>query len=319
MGDKGRKLFSRNFLPLFQTSRLRGAGSTRRRKTKKRKLNMKLQNLIHILILIACIGLLPRAQGVGPDTDGNIPGSNNGEGIGVLVSRTGGVWNTGTGFEALNQLTAGNQNTATGLRALFNDTNGGFNTATGVFSLFSNTSGFFNSAAGAYSLANNISGTHNTANGYAALYRNTTGSGNTAIGSNALVSNTAATNTAIGSGALFGNTTGNNNTALGINAGLNQNTGSNNIYIGDLGGGGESNVIAIGAFPSSGIGYTATLIGGIYSNVQPVVGTDPDYVTINSVGRLGRGNVSSRRYKHDISPMGKTSEALFALNPVTFR
>ncbi len=347
---------------------------------------MKLQNLIHILILIACIGLLPKAQAVGPDTDGNIPGSNNGEGIGVLVSRTAGVWNTGTGFEALSQLTAGNQNTATGLRALFNDTNGGFNTATGVFSLFSNTSGFFNSATGAYSLANNISGTHNTANGYAALYRNTadnntatgfatlyhnttgnnntatgsqalqsnttgggntangsralasnttglqntangfqalssntTGSGNTAIGSNALVSNTAATNTAIGSGALFGNTTGNNNTALGINAGLNQNTGSNNIYIGDLGGGGESNVIAIGAFPSSGIGYTATLIGGIYSNVQPVVGTDPDYVTINSVGRLGRGNVSSRRYKHDIRPMGKTSEALFALNPVTFR
>jgi uncharacterized coiled-coil protein SlyX len=53
--------------------------------------------------------------------------------------------------------------------------------------------------------------------------------------------------------------------------------------------------------------------------VQPVVGTDPDVVTINSDGRLGRANVSSRRYKHDIKPMEKASEALFALKPVSFR
>ena len=60
-------------------------------------------------------------------------------------------------------------------------------------------------------------------------------------------------------------------------------------------------------------------IGRIYFNVQPIVGTDPDSVTITSSGRLGRGNVSSRRYKHDIKPMDKTSEALYALNPVSFR
>jgi hypothetical protein len=83
--------------------------------------------------LVVCFALAPMAQAVGTDTDGAIPGSNNGEGIGVLVSRTTGVWNTGTGFEALNNLTAGNQNTATGLRALFSYTSGGFNTATGVF------------------------------------------------------------------------------------------------------------------------------------------------------------------------------------------
>src|SRR6266498_4554227 len=116
------------------------------------------RRFLFIPLVIACFGLLPLAQAVGPDTDGSIPGSNNGEGIGVLVNRTGGVWNTGTGFEALSQLTGGNQNTATGLRALSSDTNGGFNTATGVLSLFSNTSGFFNSATGAYALANNISG-----------------------------------------------------------------------------------------------------------------------------------------------------------------
>ena len=57
----------------------------------------------------------------------------------------------------------------------------------------------------------------------------------------------------------------------------------------------------------------------IYSNVQPIVGTDPDSVTITSSGRLGRGNVSSRRYKHEIKPMDKASEVLYALKPVSFR
>src|SRR6266550_4955833 len=53
-----------------------------------------------IPLALVCFTLLPRAEAVGPDTDGTIPGSNNGEGVGVLVSRTAGVWNTGTGFEA---------------------------------------------------------------------------------------------------------------------------------------------------------------------------------------------------------------------------
>jgi hypothetical protein len=60
-------------------------------------------------------------------------------------------------------------------------------------------------------------------------------------------------------------------------------------------------------------------IGNIYTNVQPIVGTDPDSVTITSTGRLGRGNVSSRRYKHDIKSIEKASEMLYALQPVSFR
>jgi len=340
-----------------------------------------------IPLLLACFGLAPMVQAVGPDTDGAIPGSNNGEGTGVLVSRTSGVWNTGTGFEALSQLTGGNQNTATGLRALFSDTNGGFNTATGVYSLFSNTSGFFNSATGAYSLANNTAGTHNTANGYAALYRNdgddntatgfaalyhnTTGTVNTAVGSAALLNNTIGSfNTAVGLDALAGNTggqentaigfgalgnnspgnfntavgsiallsstgiqntavgshaldsasTGNNNTALGAGAlGVNT-TGSSNTALGFNAGLGVStanNVICVG---TSGANVdNGCFIGNIYSNVQPIVGTDPDSVTIASNGRLGRGNVSSRRYKHDIKPMKNASEVLYALKPVSFR
>ena len=44
--------------------------------------------LISLSLLLTCLGLAPLAQAVGPDTDGNIPGANNGEGVGVLVSRT---------------------------------------------------------------------------------------------------------------------------------------------------------------------------------------------------------------------------------------
>jgi len=182
-----------------------------------------------LLLPLVCFGLAPMAQAVGPDTDGAIAGSNNGEGIGVLVSRTVGVWNTGTGFEALNHLTSGNQNTATGLRALNSDINGGYNTATGVLSLFSNTSGFFNSATGAYSLANNTTGIHNTALGYAALYRNADGTDNTAVGFAALYHNTtAAFNCAFGEFALFNNLKAWTNNAFGDEALYNNLTGETN-------------------------------------------------------------------------------------------
>ena len=39
---------------------------------------------------------------------------------------------------------------------------------------------------------------------------------------------------------------------------------------------------------------------------------------INSNGRLGTAT-SSRRFKEEIKPMDKTSEALFSLEPVSFR
>ena len=186
-----------------------------------------------LLLPLVCFGLAPMAQAVGPDTDGSIPGSNNGEGIGVLVSRTGGIWNTGTGFEALNHLTAGNQNTATGFRALNSDVNGGYNTGTGVLSLFSNTSGFFNSATGAYSLANNTTGLRNTANGYTALYRNADGTDNTAAGFAALYHNTtAAFNCAFGEQALFNNLKAWTNNAFGVQALFNNLTGETNNAFG---------------------------------------------------------------------------------------
>jgi myosin heavy subunit len=90
---------------------------------------------------------------------------------------------------------------------------------------------------------------------------------------------------------------------LGRAAGINVTTANHVIAIG-IGGENVSN---------------SCYIGQIYSNVQPVVGTDPDVVTINSDGRLGRANVSSRRYKHDIKPMHNSSETIYQLKPVSFR
>ena len=139
-----------------------------------------------------------------------------------------------------------------------------------------------------------------------ALQGNTTGFGNTAIGNGALFANTSGgDNVAIGRAALQTNITGMKNTAIGTNAGFNI-TGTGNVCIGEgmLGVAGE---------------FNTTWIRNIHNTVQPIVGTDPDNVTVNSAGRLGRGNVSSRRYKHDIKPMDNASEAVLALKPVTFR
>ena len=72
-------------------------------------------------------------------------------------------------------------------------------------------------------------------------------------------------------------------------------------------------MIAIGAVASSGTPYAFTYIGGIYDTL-----VDDRPVFINSDGALGT-LVSSQRYKEEIKPMGKASEALFALKPVTFR
>jgi hypothetical protein len=286
-----------------------------------------------IPILLACFGLAPMAQAVGPDTDGNIPGSNNGEGIGVLVSHTSGIWNTGTGFEALNQLTSGNQNPATGLRALFHDISGGYNTATGVYSLFGNLTGFFNSATGGYALAQNTIGSNNTANGYGALYDNWGGNFNTATGSAAAYHNRFGTaNTAIGYSALFSNTHGSANTAIGDNALVNT-TGGNNTAIGSgaLGNsttGNDNTALGIGAGGGVTTANQVIAIGATGANVDfscfighirgvTTANADAVPVLIDSDGQLGTVS-SSRRFKSEIRAMDNASKAILALKPVTF-
>jgi hypothetical protein len=168
-----------------------------------------------------------------------------------------------------------------------------------------------NTAVGSLALRNNRGGHRNTATGHGALFANETGNDNTANGFRALGHNAEATanaNTAIGSRALEDNRGGHDNIALGFRAGANFSPGSNNIYIGNEGLAGESGTIRIGD-PSQ----TKTFIAGIAGS--SVTGTP---VSVNDNGQLGT-TPSSQRFKDEIKPMDKVSEAIFALEPVTFR
>ena len=244
----------------------------------------------------------PNAQAVVPPPDGGYPNFTTADGQNALSSLTTGQANTAVGWYSLFSNTEGSFNTATGAGSLlFN--NGDQNTAFGAAALLFNTTGFGNTALGAAALLNNTDGSDNTAIGRSALINHATGDANVAIGNTALFNHTTGSdNTAIGRDTLFFST-GNGNTALGAGAGASVTT--------------ANNVICIRA-PGANVDNSC-FIGNIYSNVQPIFGTDPDSVTITSSGRLGRGNVSSRRYKHDIQPMDRASEALYALNPVSFR
>jgi hypothetical protein len=264
----------------------------------------------------------------------NTTGNNNtATGYSALLVNTRGVDNTATGFEALQDNGTGFDNTANGSEALSGNTRGYDNTATGVEALFSNITGHDNTANGLKALFSNttingVSGSDNTANGVNALFSNTTGSQNTATGLGALYSNTTSNNnTANGFAALYSNiTTGGNNTAegfkalysntgannigLGSNAGSSLTTGSNNIDIGNVGVAAESNTIRIGKQGTQTRTFVAGITGATVTGATVMVNT--------TTGQLGIGAISSRRFKDEIKPMDKASEAILALKPVTF-
>ena len=226
---------------------------------------------------------------------------NTASGAQALLSNTTGQWNTASGYRALASNTNGRNNTASGIFALEDNTSGDNNTAIGEVALAANTTGSQNTASGIAALRSNTIGNFNTANGYQALFNNTTGGLNAANGALVLYNNTIGNfNTATGPGALLANTTGSNNVAVGLTAGSALTTGSNNICIGAgvNGVAGESNTTRIRNV------YTTVANGrAVYVNAD------------NKIGTLS----SSRRFKHDIQPMDKSSETLFALKPVTFR
>jgi Chaperone of endosialidase len=300
--------------------------------------------LLLVALVLACFALSPTAQAVDPPPDGFYPGNNTAEGFEALQSLTTGTGNTALGNHALFGNTEGSLNSATGDFALADNDTGNANTATGFDALGSNKSGDNNTANGALALVGNISGINNTAAGYLALAGNTTGDNNTAAGFQALLSNetginntaaginallsntegndntatghsalqsniTGNDNTAEGHDALLNNTTGSNNIALGHGAGSNLTTGNNNIDIGFIGVAGQSNTIRIGTQGTQ----TATFIAGV--NGAAVGGGGA--VRVNANGQLGTAP-SSARFKQNIKPMDKASEAIHALKPVTF-
>ena len=241
---------------------------------------------------------------------------NTANGTFALFNHTTGDRNTAVGTQALFSDVQGVENTAIGYQALYSSTTiegnfGAFNTASGSQALYSNTTGFFNTAFGGAALYSNTTANDNTAAGSAALFENVIGIGNTAVGRQALLPGTGDHNTAIGAFALAANSTGNNNIALGFQAGYPAlTTGDNNIDIGSSGGNtGESGMIRIGVQGTQ----TATFIAGISGTA--VTGAA---VVVNASGQLGVPP-SSKRFKDEIKPMDKASEAILALKPVTFR
>jgi hypothetical protein len=288
-----------------------------------------------VCMLLVCLTLSPRVQAVVPAPDGGYPNFTTAEGQNALFSLTTGVANTAIGWSSLRSSTTGSYNTATGAAtllgntgnlntatgaaalfsntigldntasgalALFHNTIGNNNTANGAYGLFSNAEGGANTATGDHALFSNTTGDYNTASGLQSLFSNTTGDHNTAIGLNALYSNTTGGgNTAIGGNALFNTTIGGGNTAIGQNAGSNHTAGSNNVYIG---------ATVSGVAEENGACYIASIFGATSANGIAVL--------INSNHKLGT-TTSSKRFKEDIKPMDKASEALLALKPVTFR
>src|SRR5436190_2901530 len=251
---------------------------------------------LFVALLLACLALSLVAQAVVPPPDGG------------YVNR-----NTAEGKDALFSLTTGVDNTALGFQALYNGTTTVCNTAVGSQALLSNTVGTRNVAVGAAALDRLTSGEMNTAVGNVSLEQGVSVSFNTALGRHAL-----------------GRTQGDQNTGLGFFAGWNlSDDGTNNIYIGNAGPvpiGTETNTIRLGTqtgtivtvgnppFESHPMPlHKATFIAGISGTA--LNGTP---VLINANGRLGTAP-SSARFKEDIKPMDKSSEAILALKPVMFR
>ena len=239
--------------------------------------------------------------------------SNTASGASALRSNTTGFDNTAAGFTTLYLNTSGYENTATGHQALWGNSAGYWNTATGSSSLGVNADGYYNTATGVSALGFNEGGNINTATGVQTLEFNTTGNNNTADGAFALnINTTGSNNTADGLQALLNNTTGNNNIAVGDSAGINLTTGSNNIDIGNSGVAAEAGTIRIGTAGSQ----TAAFIAGIRET--PIAAGGALAVGISVDGQLGV-RASSTRFKEAIKPMGKSSEAIFSLRPVSFR
>ncbi len=242
--------------------------------------------------------------------------SNTATGAAALDMNTTGYQNTAGSDDALYQNRTGNNNTASGYAALYLNDAGSNNTATGVGALYSNGADD-NTAMGYGALYSNQSGTANVGIGYQSLYADVSGSDNIAVGNQALYSSTGNRNIAIGSDALYLATTGDRNIAIGYKAGASlfgdPSLGSDNIYIGAnmYARPNESGAIRIGSdFATT----TSVYLGGDF-NDEGLVGSP---VYRDSLGLLFE-IPSSRRFKTDIEDMGKASDIVLSLRPVTFR
>jgi hypothetical protein len=269
---------------------------------------MKNRNTILVTALsaLACFAFSPQIRAACDSPDPGCPGANLAEGYLALQSLTAGIYNTGLGTYSLLSLTDASLDTAVGAGALFSD-NGGTNTAVGAGALFSNTTGGDNNAVGAFALFSSATAFFNNAHGHSALLNNVDGGENNAFGDLAMESNTSGdANTAIGDDALRFNVDGSGNVAVGDEAGTGLGASVNNCIAINVNGAGPFAVLDNTCF-----------IGSIFDQPVSDVGTQ-EAVFVDQFNVVGI-TASSRRFKHDIQPMDKSSEAILALKPVTFK
>ena len=338
------------FLRRYFASRPVRQGYLRKGQNNERTRIMKSRKIIFATVLSALgsFALCPIVQAATDTPDpGSVPPTNTADGESTLVGVTG-FYNSAFGFLALLSNGAPSFNTGVGAGALLvnnGDPTAGEateNVAVGAAALISNTTGDSNTAVGTFALFTNSTGTDNTAVGDKALFLSSLGAGHTAVGSGALENTTASgflsANTAVGISALITDTTGGANVAVGEGALLNNDTGAANTGVGALAGAGittgtSNTCIGAGAGAGLDVGDDIIAIGtpvaGIFANFGPscFIGGineptgDPGStvaVLIDSNNNLGT-SASTRRIKHDIKPMDKTSEVILALKPVTFK
>lgn len=251
------------------------------------------------------------------NTSGNF---NTAIGSGSLYGNRTGSYNIAIGDEALYYNRTGSQNIAIGSQALWNNWSGSVNYGIGMNALFTISDGSYNLAFGQDALASVLDGQQNTALGHYALTYST-GSFNVAVGDNALVENlTGDNNTALGQNADginlsgHGNTTlgasarsgvsGNYNIAIGYTAGwanttYNNQSGSNNIYLGYNSGPYTQNATfnnsaAIGAFALVNAS-NALVLGGTSNSIYAVnvgIGTATPSATLDIQGGNRGGNAA---------------------------
>lgn len=293
-------------------------------------------------LAVFLFALSPFCLAVDPAPDGGYPTQNTAEGEDALFSLTTGQDDTAIGFQALYSATTALQDTALGSLALHNNTTGGANVGVGYQALLGNTTGGFNVAIGNNAMVANstggdsvavgytalqahTNGFDNVAIGYGAMSLGTTGDSNVAVGKSAMAFSTGIQNTALGDSAMNAatgdfnvavgrsaglNFAGDENIAIGHLAGQNVTSGSNNIEIGNQGRPNDGNTIRLGDTAV----HKKTFVAGI--NGTTVSGGVA--VMVNSKGQLGVAT-SSARYKDNVQPMEKSSEAILSLKPVSFR
>jgi hypothetical protein len=259
--------------------------------------------------------------------DDAVPPTNTADGQNAGLSITTGLYNSAFGFDALVLLSDQSFDTAVGAGALFLDT-AGTNTAVGAGALLSNSTASDNNAFGSFALFNNDSdasgaAAFNNAFGRQALSNNVDGDENDAFGDDSMEENTTGSqNTAMGDDSLDGNITGSGNVAVGKEAGNSIIDGNDNVVVGHNAGIGlvhANRNVAIGteaSGPFLDLDDTC-FIGSIFNEPTSDPGTQTA-VFVDQFNVVGIFN-SSRKYKHDIQPMDKTSETLYQLKPVTFK